>query len=263
MRIKVLFQNNEPTELPINYNYYLSSAIYEYLNQSDAEYAFFLHEEGYTTSKGKRFKLFTFSQLQAKKRQIVGDKIRFTSSVTWYVSSPSEDFLGNFAAALLERRQLNIAETKVMLKDLFIPKPPRFSERMRFTCLSPITISTVAERNGERILHYCRPDEADFYEKIQQNLIGKYEVLYGKLPPKSDSLASLEDKFRMEFDPEYVKKHNGRITKLVKFKDIDVIGVMAPFTIEADPRLIELGYECGFGDKNSAGFGMVEVCKRR
>jgi CRISPR-associated endoribonuclease Cas6 len=33
----------------------------------------------------------------------------------------------------------------------------------------------------------------------------------------------------------------------------------APFTITADPQLIQLGYECGFGENNSAGFGMVEV----
>ena len=26
-----------------------------------------------------------------------------------------------------------------------------------------------------------------------------------------------------------------------------------------NPELIQIGYECGFGDKNSAGFGMVEV----
>lgn len=254
MRIKVLLQNSDNIELPVNYNYYLSSAIYRYLNHSDAEYAFFLHEEGYTTSKGKRFKFFTFSQLQAEKRQVVGDKIRFLSpTVTWYVSSPSESFLGNFAAALLEHRQLDIAGTRLQLKDLFIPKSPRFSERMRFTCLSSITISTVIEQDGQKISHYCRPDEEQFSEKIRQNLIGKYEALNGQLPSS--------DKFRLEFDAEYQKRHGGRITKLIKFKDIDVIGVMSPFSVEGDPRLIQIGYECGFGDKNSAGFGMVEVAK--
>ena len=255
MRIRVLFQNEKPIELPINYNYYLSAAIYRSLNKSDPEFAFFLHEEGYITAKGKHFKLFTFSQLQAKKRQIIGDKIRFLSPITWYVSSPSENFLGNFAATLAECRHLFVGGTKLALKDLYIPKDPNFYERMNFTCLSPITISTVEENDGERALHYCRPDEEDFSEKIQQNLIGKYEVLYGELPPEKD--------FHIEFDPEYIKKRKGRITKLVKFKNIDVIGVMAPFTIEADPRLIKIGYECGFGDKNSAGFGMVEINRKK
>jgi len=255
MRIKVLFQNNEPIELPINYNYFLSSAIYKTLNRSDPEYAFFLHEEGYTTEKGKKFKLFTFSQLQARKRHILGEKIRFLSTVTWYVSSPSETFLGNFAAALLEQRHLFVADTKLRLKDLYIPKEPKFFEKMNFTCLSPITISTVRERDGEKVLHYCRPDEEDFQEKVYQNLMGKFKVLYQESPPQTD--------FKMEFDQDYVKKKKGRITKLVTFKEVDIIGVMSPFTIETDPRLIKIGYECGFGDKNSAGFGMVEVSRKR
>jgi len=256
MRIKVLLENPEKIELPVNYNHYLSSAIYGYLNHSDAEYAFFLHEEGYTTPKGKRFKFFTFSQLQAEKRRIVGDKIQFLSpSMTWYVSSPSESFLGNFAAALLEHRKLDIAGTKLRLKDVFIPKSPRFFERMCFTCLSPITISTVIERDGQKIAHYCRPDEKQFSEKIRQNLIGKYEALHEQLPSSDD--------FRLEFDAEYQKRRGGRITKLIKFKDIDVIGVMAPFNVEGNPGLIQIGYECGFGDKNSAGFGMAEVARRQ
>ncbi|MEI6848119.1 MAG: CRISPR-associated endoribonuclease Cas6 [Chlorobiaceae bacterium] len=33
----------------------------------------------------------------------------------------------------------------------------------------------------------------------------------------------------------------------------------APFRIEAPSELIEVGYECGFGEKNSQGFGMVKV----
>lgn len=254
MRIKVFFQNRGPIELPINYNYFLASAIYKALNRSDPEFAFFLHEEGYTSEKGKHFKLFTFSQLRARKHQIIGDKIRFRSAVQWQVASPSEGFLGHFAASLSEHRVLFVAGTKLVLKDLYIPQKPNFYRQMNFTCLSPITISTVRERDGERVLHYCRPDEEDFQEKIRQNLNRKYEVLHGT--------SLLESDFRIKFDPEYVKRR-GRITKLIKFKDVDVIGVMAPFQIEADPRLIQIGYECGFGDKNSAGFGMVEICRRR
>lgn len=40
---------------------------------------------------------------------------------------------------------------------------------------------------------------------------------------------------------------------------IDVIGLQAPFTITGDQRLIKLGYECGFGEKNSMGFGMADT----
>jgi len=29
--------------------------------------------------------------------------------------------------------------------------------------------------------------------------------------------------------------------------------------MKADPRLIEFAYDCGLGEKNSMGFGMVEI----
>ncbi|HEY9186303.1 MAG TPA: CRISPR-associated endoribonuclease Cas6, partial [Ignavibacteria bacterium] len=33
---------------------------------------------------------------------------------------------------------------------------------------------------------------------------------------------------------------------------------MMNFKMEADPRLIKFAYDCGLGEKNSMGFGMVE-----
>lgn len=38
-----------------------------------------------------------------------------------------------------------------------------------------------------------------------------------------------------------------------------VKGTLSPFRLEAPPELQEIGYECGFGEKNSQGFGMVKV----
>jgi CRISPR-associated endoribonuclease Cas6 len=34
---------------------------------------------------------------------------------------------------------------------------------------------------------------------------------------------------------------------------------MCPITIEGNPELIRLAYESGLGEKNSMGFGMLEV----
>jgi len=33
----------------------------------------------------------------------------------------------------------------------------------------------------------------------------------------------------------------------------------APFKIVADPRLIKIGYDCGFGNDNSAGSGCADL----
>ena len=53
----------------------------------------------------------------------------------------------------------------------------------------------------------------------------------------------------------------GRISKLIHFKKTDnnvkIKGFEAPFRITADPGLIGIGYDCGFGNDNSAGMGCV------
>jgi len=33
---------------------------------------------------------------------------------------------------------------------------------------------------------------------------------------------------------------------------------MCPFVVKGNKELIKFGYECGFGELNSAGFGMVK-----
>ena len=35
--------------------------------------------------------------------------------------------------------------------------------------------------------------------------------------------------------------------------------VLGEFIVQGDKDLIEFGYDCGFGEKNSMGFGMVKM----
>lgn len=249
MRIRVILEAGKGIKIPLNYNYYLASIIYSFLEISDPEYAQFLHSDGYLYGD-KHFKLFTFSQLLAR-HDIEGQYIKFRSTINWFVSSPQETFLANFASSLLEKREILIYNNRLLVKDVEIPQTPFFEEEMKFRCLSPITISTKRERNGKLVTHYCLPDEPEFSELVRQNLIRKYELIY-KQKPTNDS-------FSMTFDEEYVKKR-GRITKLIRYKDIDIRGVLCPFIATGSPELMFVGYECGFGDKNSSGFGMVDVC---
>ena len=44
-----------------------------------------------------------------------------------------------------------------------------------------------------------------------------------------------------------------------RIKGIKIRGVLCPFRVSGSVPLIQIGYECGFGDKNSADFGMVKT----
>ena len=250
MRIKIIADVSDGLSLPINYNPLLTGVIYEFLSESDAEYATFLHDEGYTAG-AKRFKLFTFSQLLAKQRRILGENIHFGSPLTWYVSSPVERFLSHFADTLLTQGRLSLSSRELRIKDVSIPRIPRFRTEMRFRCLSPIVMSTVRQRDGKQSQHYCLPDDPALSGLIRQNLMRKHEAIYGRLPS--------EDALTFRFDENYIDRKPGRVTRLVDYKGIKIRGVMAPFYVAGSVALIQTGYDCGFGVKNSIGFGMVEV----
>ena len=47
MRLCVMLQVEQEVVIPLNYQYQLSSAIYHFLEAADADYAHFLHGEGY------------------------------------------------------------------------------------------------------------------------------------------------------------------------------------------------------------------------
>ena len=251
MRIKITCDIGEGIRLPINYNYFLTGVIYQFLRESDPEYANFLHQDGYEL-ENRRFKLFTFSQLMAKRREIRGNQIHFRSPLTWYVSSSQEPFLQNFAAALMQNGILQVERHRLRVQDVEVLRQPRFGRQMTFRCLSPITMSTKRDRDGKP--HYCLPDDPQFSELVRQNLIRKYEAVYRQPPEKTS--------FAMTFDQTYIDRRKGRVTSLIDFKGTKIRGVLSPFHVIGAPELIHVGYECGFGDKNSMGFGMVEVLKK-
>ena len=253
MRIKITCNIDEGIRLPINYNYFLTGVIYQFLKKSDPEYAHFLHQDGYE-QENRRFKLFTFSQLMAKRREIRGEQIHFRSPLTWCVSSSQEPFLENFAAALMQTGTLQIEHHRLRVQDVEVLRQPRFGAQMTLRCLSPITMSTKRERDDQLVAHYCLPDDPQFSELVRQNLIRKYEAVY-RHPPQEKS-------FAMTFDQGYIDKREGRVTRLVDFKGTKIRGVVSPFHVIGAPELIRIGYECGFGDKNSMGFGMVEVLRQ-
>ena len=253
MRIKITCDIGEGIRLPINYNYFLTGVIYQFLKESDPEYANFLHQDGYEL-ENRRFKLFTFSQLMAKRREIRGEQIHFRSPLTWYVSSSQEPFLQNFAASLMQTGILQIQRQRLQVQNVEVLRQPHFGSQMTFRCLSSITMSTVRERNGQLGTHYCLPDDPQFSELVWQNLIRKYEAVH-QHPPTEKS-------FAMTFDQAYIDKRKGRVTRLVDYKGTKIRGVIAPFHVIGAPELIRVGYECGFGDKNSMGFGMAEVLRQ-
>ena len=259
MRIELTLENNgRETVIPLNYNHSLAACIYQTLATSSTDYSERLHESGYAF-QGKKFKLFTFSQLLAERRRIQGDQLVIQSGkLRWLVSSPIDEFVMHFANGILERGFVRVGSASFRVRDVKTLPQPVFTSSMRFTCLSPITVSTHTDEPGRNSLQYCRLEDG-FYGKVVENLHRKHDLLNGLDSPQKNPNASLN----MEFDPSHVERRKGRISKLVHYKNTKIFAYLSPFLAEGNLELMQVGYECGFGDGNSKGLGMVEVDQRK
>ena len=257
MRIKIHMRLNSTITIPLNHSHYLTGTIYRFLGTSDSHYSAFLHETGYSLDSDpndhRRFKLFVFSPLRAKERGIYGSSISMgPGPVEWRVSSPVKEFLGNFALGLMSMGGLQVGHTSLPIVRIETLDSPAILEETPFTCLSPIVASVTESVNDARVTRYLIPNDPLFGERVRLNLISKYFILNQGKPPS-------DDRFEMMFDSHYLTHQRG--TKLINFKGTNIVGAFAPFKVRGSRELIETGYECGFGEKNSSGFGMCEVMR--
>lgn len=252
MRLIVSLQPDRvPCTIPFSYSHALTAVIYRFLACSSHDYARFLHDEGYRSGT-KRFKLFTFSQLLIPERKLAPDGlVCLSEQIFWQIASPIAEFVEHLAAGLLQVGRMRLEENEFSITRVEVAPPPAFSAEMRLRCLSPIVLSRAEERAGRLTAHYLRADDPQLSEALRQNLLRKFLLVHGS-EPADTSLAVV-------FDREYVERHGEGIYRVMDYKGTKIKAIMAPFTVRGSTELIEVGYEAGFGEKNSMGFGMVEV----
>lgn len=254
MRLVVRLENRQATRIPLNHQEFLTGVMYRLLESSDADYSRFLHDDGYgAEGDRRRFKLFVFSGLRARRRRLVGDMLHLEPGlVEWLVASPVEEFLTHCATGLLGVGELRVGSALFPITGVETLASPDFSGGvLRGSCLTPIVAAVGLPRSEGGGTRFLRPaDGLEFSEAVRRNLIRKRTVLGAEVAG--------EDVFRLEFDQDYLEKHRGG-TKLITYKGIGIVGALAPFMATGSPSLLQVGYECGFGEKNAGGFGMVEA----
>lgn len=262
MRINLTLSHRKPSvTLPINCYHLLSSLIYNIVDQSSSEYAEGLHEQGYLL-QNRSFKLFTFSPLsvaaKGQKWHFQGDGTMSTRErlLQFTISSPKDEFIEHLVIGLLHQPMVRVGHEQFRVETVKRLDPPEFTSDMRFVALSPLVCSS--KNDHDRYAQFLFPDDAEFEQKLFANLARKYEALHGKPYPAIDSC------FRFTLDREFRERRQGRVRKLITIKEgkpdeTQVKGTLAPFRLEAPPELIETGYDCGFGERNSQGFGMVKL----
>jgi CRISPR-associated endoribonuclease Cas6 len=254
MRLKLVFYSGLNAEIPINYNHFLTSAIYSYLAKDDKKYSSRLH--GLNS-----YKFFTFSWLQVEKKKVERYFIKILSDkVLWYISSPSKEFINTFANGLMKIGYLQIGSTLFELQQVEVLPEVDINSEMRFICLSPIVVTTKKYYNGKLVKYYYKPedDQEEIAERIKNNLIKKYESFYNINVKGNDNDNAVVD-ITFNFDQRYLPKAKVLVHYVKGNLDIKIPAIMCPFAVKGNRELIKFGYECGFGELNSAGFGMVKT----
>ena len=250
MRIRFELTSPGAVWLPWSHQYELSSAVYATIAHASPGFSKFLHDRGFIAD-GKQFRLFTFSSLRGKVLERNSFGLLLQSPLELQCSSPVPEFVRAVAEGALQVGLLRVGEIELPVGQVETLPDPEFSSYMFFRPLSPITVSTGRiDADGKMRATYLSPETPDFFEHLKNNLIRKYEAL-NKKPPENP-----EVKFKLASD---IMPENRRLSKLIDIKGIKVRGWLVPVEAEGNPELLRLAYETGLGEKNSAGFGMVEV----
>ncbi|MGC3977189.1 MAG: CRISPR-associated endoribonuclease Cas6 [Paludibacteraceae bacterium] len=237
--------------LPLNYQYECSAVIYKILSKSDEAFSTWLHDNGFTSDK-KRFKLFTFSRLQAERYRIEGGLLRILSdTVEWHITFLPERSTQEFIQGLFTEQEFELGTQKAKIKcrvqSVEMVAPPMMQETMRFETLSPICIPLKREDGS---VEYIAPDHPTAAALIRQNVLDKYRAFTG------EEFAAKEFAFDIK---TLTPPKSALITvKSGTPEETRVKGFLCRMAVTAPAPLMHVMYNCGIGAKGSLGFGMIE-----
>jgi len=238
-----LSPEGEPYRVPFNHLHYLQGLIYRRIQRVNPDLSLKLHNPRVP-------KFFTYSLFMTEEREFMEGKPYFLGrgGAYFYFSTAVPEIAEAFIGGLLENPVVELWGERFILKEVrALYEPERLSGRKLVT-LSPIAVSTTRPLFGKPRSHDLAPSEPEFYNHLRENLIEKYTALMGK-PPESGELevrVYLAKPKRFEVKPGIYQ----RAWHLV-------------FRARGDEGLLRVGYLTGFGEKNSIGFGMVKVDRRK
>jgi len=229
---------NSEFKVPYNHQHYLQGLIYRRIQAVNPELSLNLH-------RPKVPKLFTYSLFMTEKRKTLRGERYFIGKgkAFFYFSTPIAEIAEAFIGGLLKEPEVTLWNERFYVEEVkALAEPFSYSGRT-YSTLSPIAVTTLKPELG-RLRHYdLSPMEGEFYNNLRENLREKYVLLYGKAPPEDFEVSVLKAKpKRFEVKPGIFQ----RAWHLV-------------FKAYGDDELIRVGYQAGFGEKNSLGFGMVKV----
>lgn len=256
MRFKItLNRTGRQRMLPMDYQYYLSAWIYKVIGKADPEFSNFLHTEGYTLGN-KRFKLFNYSPLNFGRPTLWKEKTLFeihTDQLFLLVSFHLAEAAEKFIIGLFNNQQVYVGDQFNGL-DLVVSQverlpAPELKSTMNYRAVSPVVISLKDENS--KYAQYLSPLDNEYTNLLRQNLWNKYRSI--------PNVTVLPDDSTFHFKLKNEPKSKLIILKPYTPEQSKVRGFVFDFTLTCPVEIHQLILAAGIGEKNSMGFGWVEV----
>lgn len=284
MRIKLTFEKVKEGDIvfPSHYNHLLQSFIYKNISK---ELAIFLHDKGFEYEK-RKFKMFVFSRVFSEKFKFLKNKIKFGRKIYFYVSSPLNEFLSQFAENLLKKSEFKIYENELILREVYVLPIIEPESKVNIKMLSPVTVySTFYKSSGIRDSGIGKRKEngiRDWDSGIRDSGIGNGELsgnresgfgrkkTYYYSPYEKEFEILIKENLRKKYESFYKEKKefvfkikplkvDKNQEKIIIYKGTVIKGWLGVYEIESEKEIIKFAYDTGLGSKNSQGFGMFEV----
>ena len=193
----------------------------------------------------KGFKFFTFSDVFPAKDYYPNKKYSFI------ISSPDRRLINTWYRALTHNEYLYLSDVPFKIANV---KKYDLPLKNKFISGSPVVLYENSEEN--RYFSFQRNNDVDFFlERLKDNALKKYNAYY-------------DDEFYIEgqiFDMFSLKKEVS-VKVTIKKEEFNIIGsvwnILGKSYMNKDEcKFYKFLMDCGLGEKNSLGFGLVNPVK--
>ncbi|MEM2142571.1 MAG: CRISPR-associated endoribonuclease Cas6 [Candidatus Thorarchaeota archaeon] len=229
---------HSPPVLSYNYQHDVASMFYNLLRSSATNFSQ-LHE---STS----YKFFTFSRLEAPRRRALQRGLAILSDDCYLWFTSADPALARLMANLLVSERV-VSFGGLEFEVLGVSIPARYEpteHRATFDTMSGVLLRKQIEAADGRTQTWdLSPSDPEFTDRLTANLRNKFETYHGRDMPGEIRVESVgrAKQQRIAIKDTFHRAHLMRIT------------------LRAEPEVLKFAYDCGLGEKNSMGFGMVRL----
>lgn len=237
MQISIVFKGENIT-LPLARNEIIQGLIYKAASENPT-FSDKLHNVG-NDFNGRKFKLFTFSELDGK-YSVENKKIIYPSTASLTIRAFEPYLIQLLFLYFSKNKYVKLGLNTVEVKDVRLDEFHVYENKINVKTLSPVTVYSTTE-DGHTI--YYSPNDPEFYSRIKANAERKYKSFFGDEEEFDLSIKAVENQ-------KFVKR-------ATRFKSTFITAWHGEFVLEGSAKILNFLYQTGLGSKNSEGFGMVE-----